>query len=63
MHLSIWRPHDNIWRTSNAARGESTRFIWWKLYFIDKLGIMNKYLMEYLFKHNVFYIVELIFLI
>ena len=54
MHFIIWRHPDNIWRTSDAARSGSTGFQRWKLYFIVKLGIMNKYFMEYLFKHNVF---------
>ena len=56
MHLSIWRHHDNIWRTLDAARGVSTGFQQWKLYLIDKLGIMNKFYMEHLFKETVFYI-------
>ena len=46
---SIWRHNDNIWRTSDAARGGSTGFQRWKLYLIDKLGIVNKSLMEHLF--------------
>ena len=62
MHLSIWRHHDNIWRTLNAARCGSTGlstcyFQWWKLHFIDKLRKMNKYLTEvFFFRHNEFYI-------
>ena len=31
MHLSIWRHHDNIWCTLDAARGRSTGFQRWKL--------------------------------
>ena len=61
MYLSIWRHHDNIWRTSEGARGGSTGFQGWELYFLDKLGIMNKYFIEHLLKHNVFYTVQLIF--
>ena len=61
MHLSIWRHHDKIWRTSDAARGGSTGFHRWKLYFTDKLGIMNKYFIKHLFNHNYFYIDQLIF--
>ena len=62
MHLSIWRHHDNTWRTlKDAARGGSTCFQRWKLYLIDKLGIMNKYFIEHLFKYNVFYNVQFIF--
>ena len=44
--IAIWRHHDNIWRISDAARGGSTGFQQWKMYFIDKL--------EHLFKHNIF---------
>ena len=62
VHCSIWRHHDNIWRTPGAERGGSTGFQRWKLYFMDKLGIMNKYFTEHLIKHNFFYIVQLIFL-
>ena len=50
--LSIWRHQDNIWRTLGAARGGSTRFQRWKLYFVDNLGIMYKYWIEHVFKHN-----------
>ena len=41
MHLSKWRHHDNIWRTSDTARGGLTGFQRWKLYFINKLTIVN----------------------
>ena len=51
---SIWRHHENI----DAARGGSDCFQRWKLHFIDKLGIMNKYFIEHLFKHNDFYIFQ-----
>ena len=60
MHLSMGRHHDNILRTPDAARGESTGFQKWKLYLIYRLGIMNKYFLKKLFKHNAFYIVDLI---
>ena len=45
-----WRNERNI-ITSGAARGRSTGFQRWKLYFINKLRVLNKYLMEHWFKH------------
>ena len=42
-----------IWGTSDEEKGPSTGFQRWKLYFYNKMRILNKYLMEDLFKHNV----------
>ena len=41
--------------TFDAARGGSTGFKQLKLYFKDKLGIMEKYSMMHLLKKTMFY--------
>ena len=66
MHLSIDVITSSWWHLKHSRCGERRREAdapdqRWNLYFTDKLGKMNKYFIEHLFKH-IFYSVQLMFL-